>query len=417
MNAIATTPKPENIVSLAIQPKPKPAQRGQRFKITEFQNRAGSVSFRVAGYKIDGSRIRENFLDENAARCRQIELETEYLRQPSESTIRATKLTDDQLRLAEQVMRRLGDDWPYAMDAVDHWKRAGAKALPVESPRLDEAVDKFLEWVEASDIRHYTKQQYRIRVNIFRNSVPNERVSDMTPDDIWAFVDSRKSSAVTKDSDRRVVSRFFSWCMERPRRWVNSNPCHGVKIKQDQKSPPSILSLAECKAILSAAEAHKGGMLAPYAAVCLFGGMRPTEAARLDWQQVNLNDREILLGQHQTKTKKSRVVKICSTLAAWLKAYKGKPFYPANWRKEFDAVKNMAGLKAWTPDAMRHTAISHFFRQSGSYGFTAEQFGNSEAIIKNHYQGRVSSEDTKAFYRLLPARKKSKPLAAAARRV
>jgi hypothetical protein len=51
---------------------------------------------------------------------------------------------------------------------------------------------------------------------------------------------------------------------------------------------------------------------------------------------------------------------------------------------------------------MRHTAISHYFRKTGSYGLTAEQFGNSEAIIKRHYQGRVSSEDTRKFYALLP---------------
>jgi hypothetical protein len=30
-------------------------------------------------------------------------------------------------------------------------------------------------------------------------------------------------------------------------------------------------------------------------------------------------------------------------------------------------------------------AISHFFRKTGSYGPTAEQFGNSESIIKLHY--------------------------------
>ena len=53
-------------------------------------------------------------------------------------------------------------------------------------------------------------------------------------------------------------------------------------------------------------------------------------------------------------------------------------------------------------DVIRRTAISHYFRHTGSYGRTAEQFGNSEAIIKKHYQGRVNSEDTKRFYALLP---------------
>jgi hypothetical protein len=53
---------------------------------------------------------------------------------------------------------------------------------------------------------------------------------------------------------------------------------------------------------------------------------------------------------------------------------------------------------------MRHTAISHYFRWTGSYGFSAEQFDNSETIIKSHYQGRVSSAGTKGFYRLFPGK-------------
>ena len=53
---------------------------------------------------------------------------------------------------------------------------------------------------------------------------------------------------------------------------------------------------------------------------------------------------------------------------------------------------------------MRHTAISFYFRNCGSYGQTAEQFGNSEAIIKAHYQGRVSTADAKKFFALKPSK-------------
>jgi len=407
MNAALNPESPGNIVSLAIQPKSKLARRKQRFTISEFQNHAGSVSYRVAGYKNDGARVRENFADEGAARCRQIELETEYLQLPTENTVQATKLSPDQLRVAEDAIRRMGDDWTRLVDVVEHWKRTGAKSLPGESPRMDEAVDKFLKWLAESDLRDTTKKHWRNRVTVFKNSVPNSRVSEVTPDDLWAFMDGRKISAAGKSAYRSAVSKFFSWCMERERRWINFNPCAGVKIKQTRNEHPDILALADCKAILHAAEAHKDGILAPYVAVCLFGGLRPTEAARLDWQQVNLDDGEIPLTQDQTKTKRGRLVKICATLAAWLRAHKGKPFYPANWRKEFDAVKLAAGLKEWTPDVMRHTAINHYFRKCTSYGLSAEQFGNSEAIIKNHYQGRVSTEETKAFYRLMPAIVKS----------
>ena len=69
-----------------------------------------------------------------------------------------------------------------------------------------------------------------------------------------------------------------------------------------------------------------------------------------------------------------------------------------------EPTKENPDLKPWVPDVLRHTAISHYFRATGSYGRTAEQFGNSESIIKKHYQSRVSSKDTKRFYALRPSR-------------
>ena len=66
--------------------------------------------------------------------------------------------------------------------------------------------------------------------------------------------------------------------------------------------------------------------------------------------------------------------------------------------------RSAEGINPWINDVMRHTAISHYFRKTGSYGLTAEQFGNSEGIIKNNYQGRVSSADTAKFYALRPAK-------------
>ena len=133
--------------------------------------------------------------------------------------------------------------------------------------------------------------------------------------------------------------------------------------------------------------------------------MGPTEAARLTWQNVNLNDRELRLEGTQTKTGRPRVIPICDTLAAWLKACEDKPFWPASAVNDWKTVRRKAGFEKWCQDVLRHTAISHYFRRTGSYGQTAEQFGNSESIIKLHYQGRVTSQDTDRFYRLKPRRK------------
>ena len=163
---------------------------------------------------------------------------------------------------------------------------------------------------------------------------------------------------------------------------------------------------------LDAPQARCGHLVA-YVALCLFGGLRPSEAARLTWDQVNLTDGEIRLKGMQTKTGKGRIVVICKTLKAWLSKYrKAGEIYRSPYDAELKKVRANIGygpkteaqpdLNPWVPDVLRHTAISQYFRLTGSYGRTAEQFGNSEGIIKKQYQGRVTSAETKVFYALRP---------------
>jgi integrase len=387
----------------------------QRFKIQPFTNpRTQTVSWRVTGTKRDGSRVRENFAREHDAKCRHIELEGEYLSRATETTLRATGLTDTQIKLAEMSFKRLADDADLPR-AIDHWLRHGKRnAVVTESPRLDDAVKQFNAWLDGAKdstgngvctLRELSKGPLRRTVGIFGNSLPNLRVDEITPEIIEEHLAGFKISATSRDGYKRRISRFFSWCIERPRRWTTANPCNQIRIDMGERHAPVILNLKQCEDLLRGAERKR---IAPYVALCLFGGLRPTEAARLDWQAVNLQDKEIRLEASQTKTGRARVVTICPALLAWLKAYKGRPIFPPNWRKIFDAVKNAAGFgehdgqTPWTPDAMRHTAISYYFRNTGSYGQTAEQFGNSEAIIKQHYQSRVSTADAKKFYALRP---------------
>jgi len=421
----ATVQTPENVITLTVEPRPKKvsAPLRQRFKIKPFTNRTGTQSWRVAGIKRDGSRIRENYSEQKAAQCRQLELETEFLARESDTAIRATKLTDTQLRIAETAFNLLEDDSELLL-ATRYWLSDGKQRHRPDRPsvRLDEAVSQFTEWLARqpdNEMSRRTKKNLRLRVSLFANSLPNLELSAVSKDAIAKFMDGRNVSKRTKINDRLVLSRFFSWCKDSPRGWIDTNPARKEeKGKRTPRPSPTILSVDEVRKILSAAERFKRGRLAPYVSVCVFGGLRPSEAASLTWDKnVNLNDREIRLEAHQSKTRRPRTIKMGDTLFAWLAAYKGKPFFPSNWHKDFRKVKETAGfgtptednkLKRWVEDVMRHTAISHYFRDSGSYGLTAEWAGNSEQIIKDHYQGRVSTEDTKKFYALLPTKRTAK---------
>lgn len=383
----------------------QPTQRRNRFALQKFINRGGSESWRVSGRTRQGVRIRENFVDERAAEMRRTELEVEYLNGDTATVMRSTKLSHEQLQLAEAAIGRLGDDWLKLLDAVNHWVKTGQQAATTDQTvKLDAAVTAYVAWLDspACTLRPASKMAPKSRLPIFSANSANVRLGAINADFVDRFLTGlTKVSAVTRDNYKRDISGFFAWCMERPRQWIATNPCRDVKVAKPEKPAPAILDVEQCEKLLRAAE---GAKLAAYVAVALFAGLRPFEITRLKWEAVNLDDREIRLEGVHTKTGRARVVAICDTLHAWLVAYKDQPFFPSGWHKRFRAVKKAAGITTWPVDVMRHTAVSHFFRKTGSYGLTAEQFGNSEAIIKMHYAARTSTADTEKFFALRPAK-------------
>jgi integrase len=413
--AIVPELSPLNIV--ALPSRRRAPKTSYQFKVVEYQNRTGTTSWRVSGIKRDGSRVRQNFSDHESARAKQIELETEFLQLDSDTRHVATKLSDEKLHLAELAYAKLGTDWERLLDAVEHWMKSGIRNQPTETPRLDDAIEEFKQWLDSPtcDLAEHTKNGYCIRVGMFGNSVQNLPLSEITPAVIRQYLEKRENQSgrvigkTSLKNDRRAICRFLSWCVEKE--WIAINPAIGPRSKSGgkrTKSLPSIFTVDQCEALLRAAEAHKGGMLVPYVAVCLFAGLRPdSEAERITWKQVNLADGEITILPEMTKTGIPRTIKIEPTLSMWLSAYKGIEFYPSGWRKNFDKVKKAAGIKKWIVDGMRHTAHSHYFRRCGSYGLTAEYFGNSEGIVRKNYVGRVSTEETERFYSILPMKQRS----------
>lgn len=432
-NARAKVQEPANITRIPLPRQPRlgrfpkagtPAGvRRQRFRILDFLNSSGTRSYRVQGMTRTGNYIRQNFASLIDAEARRLELEQEYILGAPAEVPRRTALSESQLRIAEAGFDLLHKSEAEDLDllhALKDWLRRGRQKT-TESPRLDDAVQQFTDWLasDACDFRETTKVNLRSRAMMFANGVGNHRLDAITSDMLHEYLGGRKVKPSSRDNDRRALSRFFSWCIEPPRRWISTNPARcetrSRRSAIDTEAPPAVLTLDQCKRLLHAAQTYRDGILLPYTVATLLCGIRPAEAQRLTWRQVNLDDCEIRLEAHQTKTGRPRVIAFNdgpreqapfnAAVKAWLHVCRGVPFCPPTLRKRLRSLRQQAGIKGWIVDVCRHTAISHFFRLTGSYGRTAEVFGNSESIIKAHYQGRVNSEDTRRFYALRPQSK------------
>ena len=170
-----------------------------RFNILKFENpRTGTCSWRVSGIKRNGERIRQNFADSAEAQLRYTELEGEYHAASGVAALRATRLSDEEVGIAEAAFKRL-ERPEDLITAVDHWLRTGRPAAVAESPRLDDAFNQYNEWVDATtELRPLTKERVRRQVRHFVSQTGNMRVADVLPDHVEHYLGQLKVSAVTK---------------------------------------------------------------------------------------------------------------------------------------------------------------------------------------------------------------------------
>lgn len=388
-----------------------------QFKIVSAKTRHGRPTWRVQGFDRTGKRIRESFQNVEAARARAHELEAQWMEREISMALRPTRLTPDELAVVEAAVLRLGDPMKIG-EAVDLWL-AHEKKLAAEGarngdngPTLGEAMKQFFAWVDSSESGLRAKSQFVLKGNLKRFQAEcraDAPVQSFTADSVEEILNKRwPSQPIARDGTRRAASRFFSWCAQRPRRWIAHNPASGelIRIRKPKDKEPEILSLREAARLLVAAQRFHGGKFLSYVVYGLFAGIRPTEAVRLRVGQANLKDGELRIEPAQAKKGKSRPVQLPPAAVEWLKACPAdQPVKnPEKSRLLWDQLRTKAKINRWPHDVLRHTGISYYFRLTGSYGLTAERSGNSEDVIKKHYQGRVSTEEAAKFWAWRPLR-------------
>lgn len=385
--------------------------RDKAFLISEFENpKTGSTSWRVSG-SLRGKRIRENFASRQAAEARRLELDSERLGQRSAEVLRATWLTTDQLKTAEWVFHRTPEP-DEVKRAFEFWERRGRELERAHGHAatlsVDDAFTKFAAWLETSPGRPATKKNLFNRVRMFVGALGRMPLAEVDADVIEDWLGKRKVGQTTRINDRLAISRWLAWCVARPQRFLATNPAAVVKLDRPESGAPEIYTLREVARLLVAAKRFRDGRFLPYVALQLFGGLRPTEASRLSFDQ--FKDGELRIEGKQAKTGDARTVKVDPVLAAWLALgpREGLVGDPMVSRKLWSQFRANAGLSRWIPDGLRHTAVSHFFRRCGSYGLTAEWAGNSEAVIREHYQGRTTAAESADYWTMFPDRQERK---------
>jgi integrase len=395
-----------------------PAKR--RFNIVEFRNPSGAMAWRVSGIAENGERVRANFRTKAEAEGERDRLESEFRNTSIATRLVSTRLNDDQVAAAERAIAMLPDGKSLA-EAVRYYLDNYRE--PVIKKSLDDAFVEFLADKAKANKREDTIRSLKTKVGFMVTRHGRMNVGDLGVDLVRETIDRPGTGPVTRNGVRRALSSFFSWA--KVKSYCAANPCEAIDPVEVDHEDPVILPLGDVCKLMDAAASYKDGAVLPYTAIALFAGVRPTELSKLTWADIDLEAKTITLGARIAKKRARRIVEMSENLVEWLAphAIRQTPLKGTNWRRDFDAVKRLAGyggraqqspdddaeaLKPWTVDVMRHTAISHHFAMHQHEGKTASWAGNSPDMIHNHYKGLVRPSDAAAFWQLSPTSTKAK---------
>lgn len=383
-------------------------------------------SFLVEGRDGNGLRIRKKFKDEEEAK-NFVTGNVERVANSKElKKAISTDLEPEQIAQAENAFRRLRGR--YSLDEVVEYYLRHFKA-PETEITLEEARKKFLDGKEREGLRERSIYQLERTLAQFlefiaerlkesEDAAQEGMVHEISTGDVEAFLSSLKSKDgvhrakfSTWNGYRADLSSFFAWCSDKKRRWCSENPVtnttrYAHKLVHQQRPEPDVLTPEHAEKLLTHVATFKGGAYARFFALLLFAGLRPTEAHKLARHEkreelIDLDCGEIELPAEITKTGRKRTITIQPNLQKWLIAFPGEILPEKNTDRDLKDIRRKFAL---SHDVCRHSWFTYFVASFDSFAKAAKEGGNSEQIVKEHYESPAKKRGTQAkkFWTLNP---------------
>jgi integrase len=278
---------------------------------------------------------------------------------------------------------------------VDHSAK-GSAGKPAR-----EVVADLLRAKRAANRRPLTIIDVEHRLSRFVETFGDRPLGTITLHDLESWLAGLAVGPVTRDNFRRAVGGLFNYAMKRG--LCDRNPALGLAKSGRDERMPRILTTKQAQGLLDAAVTHAPEMV-PYFAIGLFAGLRPkNELAGLDWSNIDMKAKTIMVDPATAKRRRSRFVKMSANLRGWLLHHgaTGTVFYS---RRLFRKVVEKAGIGEWSPDVMRHTFASYHLAAHGDANATALQLGHAGApgVLFDHYRALAKPGAARAFWKIAP---------------
>jgi integrase len=282
------------------------------------------------------------------------------------------------------------------LSAVNFW---ALRNKPVTRMRVSGVVGKMLtvKRNEQSSERHLG--DLRSRLGRFAGDFQKD-CCDVTTAEIQHWLDDLELTNRSKINYRTTIRNLFAFAVARG--YAVDNPVKATQtIKADDVSI-EIYTPVEMRKLVTAASIE----FVPSIVLGGFAGLRSNEIQRLTWEDIQLTERNIIVGIEQAKTATRRNVPMWDNCAEWLAPYAGRTglIWGGGYSQFYDAQKltaENAGID-WKRNALRHSYASYRFALTTDAGRVAGELGNSVNMVHKHYREPVTPRTADMWFNIKP---------------
>ena len=252
----------------------------------------------------------------------------------------------------------------------------------------------------------------------FANTFPGHAVCDLSREHLTAYVNGHGDvSPRTRNGRRNAVKMFLKWAVERDYLAANHRLLVADGMAKETEdfgeiefhTPKELRMMLDC-----ASQRAEFRSLLPVIVLGGLAGLRLQEIARLTWQDVWRVPGHIEIAATKAKTRQRRLVEIVPALAAWLQPYCGLngPVWAGtaerantldNFHHMFAEMLDELGVPK-RRNGLRHSFCSFHFALHANENLTAQQAGNSPAMIHGHYKGLATKAEAGKWFKVRPVK-------------
>ena len=210
---------------------------------------------------------------------------------------------------------------------------------------------------------------------------------------------AHKVSASQFNKGRSFLHAIFEFAIRRE--WVDKNPIKLIERKKIVEKEIKPLSLEETKILLKNAKKKN---CTEVVGLMMLAGIRPKEAKRLEWRDIDLDDNSIKIRSICSKTGGIRHVEICPKLKNILldREMRFGCLSPRNWTKKWKQIRDNSGFKGhWVQDVLRHTYASYFTKRYSDLPRLQLNMGHRDlSLLRSRYVNmqNITKADAKEFF-------------------